>query len=139
MAPMRELLTQLRDEHGRALALAKELEERLPPPSLKMSAAPATLKPPLERLIALLTEHGKKESERLFPVLLSRLPDSDHWQVRMLEIQDEAIVVEAGHLLDWCKAPSTPPLATVREHGVRLVRWLREHVAIEEERLFPRL
>jgi hypothetical protein len=31
------------------------------------------------------------------------------------------------------------PVARCRESGARLVRWMREHVLIEEERLFPRL
>lgn len=136
---MLTLLDQLKREHQQALALAGELEGLLPPPRAENHLAYVQIRQPLERLIALLSEHGKRETEFLFPVLLSRLPQTDHWQIRMLEIQDEAIGVEAHHLLDWCRAPSPPPSAQVREHGLRLVRWLREHVAVEEERLFPRL
>jgi hypothetical protein len=136
---MRDLLLQLKREHEQALAIAKELEGFLPLPSSKDAAPSAQLPPLLERLIVHLSEHGKKETEALFPTLLARLPKTDHWQVRMLEIQDEAIGVEARHLLDWCALPSPPPSARVREHGLRLVRWLREHAAVEEERLFPRL
>ncbi|HTP42691.1 MAG TPA: hemerythrin domain-containing protein [Nitrospiria bacterium] len=136
---MRDLLIQLKREHEQVLDLARELEGFLPPPKSNNALQTAQLRMSLERLTVLLAEHGKKETDLLFPELLSRLPKSDHWQVRMLEIQDEAIGVEARHLLDWCTTPTAPPLARVREHGVRLVRWLREHVAIEEERLFPRL
>jgi hemerythrin-like domain-containing protein len=136
---MLDLLDLLKREHQQALALAGELEGFLPPPKAKNHIASALIGQPLEKLIALLSEHGKRETESLFPVLLSRIPQTDHWQIRMLEIQDEAIGVEARHLLDWCRAPSPPPSARVREHGLRLVRWLREHVAVEEERLFPRL
>jgi iron-sulfur cluster repair protein YtfE (RIC family) len=136
---MRDLLLQLTREHEQALAIANELEGFLPLPSSKDAVPSAQLPLLLERLIALLSEHGKKETEALFPTLLARLPKADHWQVRMLEIQDEAIGVEARHLLDWCALPSPPSSARVQEHGLRLVRWLREHVAVEEERLFPRL
>jgi hemerythrin-like domain-containing protein len=136
---MVDLLDLLRREHQQALALAGELEGFLPPQKVKNRLASAQIRQPLERLIALLSSHGKRETESLFPVLLSRLPRTDHWQIRMLEIQDEALGVEARHLLDWCRAPLPPPSEQVREHGLRLVRWLREHVAVEEERLFPRL
>jgi len=138
--PLLDLVALLKEEHQTLLALARELEAVLPSPRAKSVAVSTQpkLKQFLGRIIALLTSHGKMETQVLFPALLSRLPQSDHWQVRMLEIQDEAILVEAGHLRDWC-ADSSPPAARFREHGVRLVRWLREHVAIEEERLFPKL
>jgi hypothetical protein len=105
MAPMQDLLIQLKREHAQALNLARELEGVLPPPTSNTTLQPAQLRTSLERLIALLAVHGKRETEHLFPELLSRLPKSDHWQIRILEIQDEAIGVEARHLLDWCTAP----------------------------------
>jgi len=136
-----ELVALLKGEHQTLLALARDLETVLPAPRAKSVAVSTQpkLRQFLDRIIALLTAHGRMETEALFPALLARLPHSDHWQVRMLEIQDEAILVEAGHLRDWCAEAQAPPAARFREHGVRLERWLREHVAIEEERLFPRL
>jgi len=138
---MPELVAILQEEHQRLIAFAHELETVLPAPRAKTIAASTRpkLKQLLTQVITLLTAHGKMEAEALFPALLSRLPQADHWQVRMLEIQDEAILVETGHLRDWCAEAHAAPAARLREHGVRLVRWLREHVAVEEERLFPQL
>jgi hemerythrin-like domain-containing protein len=137
---MEEFLILLKNEHRQLLALAGEMEDLLPSASMDTVAAPTQMRVRqlLEQIIALLAVHGEKEGEALFPMLRARLPETDHWQIRMTEIQDEAIVVEARHLIDWC-AGSAPPAARFREHGVRLARWLREHVLIEEERLFPRL
>jgi len=82
---------------------------------------------------------AKREAVRFFPALLAKLPKSDHWQIRMMEIQDEALGVETRHLPDGCTVTPAPSPARFRESGVRLIRWLREHVQIEEERLFPHL
>jgi len=138
---MQKLLIGLQEEHRQLLALARELEPLLPPASAGTITVPARTKVRrlLEQLIALLTAHGERERDELFPSLRARLPESDHWQIRMTEIQDEAIVVEARHLIDWCEESATPSVARFREHGLRLARWLHEHVLIEEERLFPRL
>jgi len=141
LPPLPELIALLKEEHREALAFSHELEAVLPAPRAQVVAASTRpkLKQLLDRVINLLAAHGKREVEVLFPLLLARLPKTDHWQVRMLEIQDEAILVEAGHLRDWCAEAPAPSAARFREHGVRLVRWLREHVAIEEERLFTKL
>jgi len=134
---MQELLARLKDEHGELLVLAQQLEGVLPSPSSKTVGKAAELLWLLERISALLIEQGKKEMDRLFPALFARLPEADHWQLRMMEIQDEAIAVEARHLIDWCAG--TTPDDRFREHGLRLARWMCERVSIEEERLFPRL
>jgi len=137
--PITQLIKTLMDEHRRLLALVGELEAILP----DKSARPPDLtrfRPLLERLIELLTAHGQLEMTELFPILQKRLPENDQWQIKMLEIQDEAIFTEARHLLEWMlDHPSPASSARLREDGARLIRWAREHVGFEEERLFPRL
>jgi hypothetical protein len=58
----------------------------------------------------------------------------------MLEIQDEAILSEASHLREWLvEHPAPVSFERLQKDGVRLIRWAREHIGFEEERLFPRL
>jgi hemerythrin superfamily protein len=132
---MKEFLDHLKDDHRRLLALSEELEQAL---AGTLTDA-ARLQQLCGQIIMLLTSHGRREVETLFPALKASLPTTDRWQIAMLEIQDEAILVEAQHLLDGCADPAAMPVARFRESGARLVRWMREHVLIEEERLFPRL
>jgi len=137
--PMKKLVKLLVEEHRRLLVLTGELEAILP----RKSARPpdrTRLKQLLEQFIELLTAHGRLEVTELFPALEKRLPQADHWQIKMLEIQDEAILSEARHLHEWLlEHPSTAPFEQRREDGARLIRWSKEHVGFEEERLFPRL
>jgi hemerythrin superfamily protein len=132
---MHTILDQLRDDHRRLLALGEELERAYDGNRPDVTRFQRLC----EQIIALLTAHGRLEVETLFPALKASLPKSDRWQIVMLEIQDEAILVETRHLLEWCANPAVVPAGRFQEGGARLVRWVREHVAIEEERLFPRL
>jgi len=137
--PMKKLVDLLVEEHRRLLALTGELETILP---LKSARPPdrTQLRRVLEQFIELMTTHGQLEVTELFPALGKRVPQADHWQIKMLEIQDEAILSEARHLYEWIvEHPATDSLGKRREDSTRLIRWAREHVGFEEERLFPRL
>jgi len=137
--PMKKLVDLLVEEHRRVLALTGELEAILPPKSARPPDR-AQLRHVLEQFIELMTTHGQLEVTELFPALEQRLPQADHWQIKMLEIQDEAILSEARHLHEWLlEHPDTASFGTRREDGVHLIRWSKEHVGFEEERLFPRL
>ena len=138
--PMNKLVNLLVEEHRRLLALTKEMEEVLPPKSSARSPDRTRLKQLLEQFIELLTTHGQLEVTELFPALEKRLPKADHWQIKMLEIQDEAILSEARHLYEWLvEHPPAASFGKRREDGARLIRWSKEHVGFEEDRLFPRL
>lgn len=137
--PMKKLVDLLVEEHRRLLALSGELEVVLPPQSAR-SPDRTRLRRLLEQFIELLTTHGQLEVTELFPALEKRLPKADHWQIKMLEIQDEAILSEARHLQEWLlEHPADDSLGKRREDSARLIRWAREHVSFEEERLFPQL
>jgi hemerythrin-like domain-containing protein len=137
--PMKELVDLLVEEHRRLLALSGELEVILPSKSARPPDRPR-LRRLLEQFIELLTAHGQLEVTELFPALEKRLPQADHWQIKMLEIQDEAILSEARHLHEWLlEHPAAASLGTRQEDSARLIRWTREHVGFEEERLFPPL
>lgn len=139
-APMKKLVELLVEEHRRLLLLTVEMETILPPTSARPPDR-ARLKHLLDQFIELLTTHAQLEVTELFPALEKRLPKADHWQIKMLEIQDEAILSEARHLSEWLlEHPATAPFGKQRrEDGTRLIRWSREHVGFEEDRLFPRL
>jgi hemerythrin-like domain-containing protein len=139
MEQTKTLVNLLMEEHRRLLSLTGEVETIL----LATSARPpdrSALKRLLENIIELLTTHGQLEERELFPTLERILPPADHWQVKMLEIQDESILSEARHLYEWLLEHSaTAPIDKRREDGARLIRWTQEHVKFEEERLFPQL
>ena len=137
--PIKTLLNLLKEEHQRLLALAGEL-------SAILSATPARsddrarFQQLLEQFLELKTAHGQKEVAEFFPTLEQTLPQEDHWQIKMLEIQEEAILSEARHLHErMAGRVSADSLKQLQEDGARLIRWMREHVEFEEERLFPRL
>ena len=137
--PMKRLVNLLTEEHRRLLAMTGELEMILQPKSPRPPDR-ARLRQLLEQFIELLTAHGRLEVTELFPALQKRLPKADHWQIKMLEIQDEAILSEACHLHEWLlEHPSDASFEQRREDCARLIRWSKEHVGFEEERLFPRL
>ena len=131
----------LKDDHRQLLALAGEAQ------ALLAGESPRAMPPPdherlqmcLRQLIDLLQSHGRLEDAELFPALRRRLPEADHWQIKMVEIQDEAVLMLANDLQGWATGVSSFSPEWVQENAARLLRWLHEHVAIEEERLFPRL
>ncbi len=137
--PMKKLVNLLVEEHRRLLALTGEMEAILRPKSARPPDR-TRLKQVLEQFVELLTTHGQLEVTELFPALEKRLPKADHWQIKMLEIQDEAILSEARHLSEWLlEHPATASFGTRLEDSARLIRWSKEHVSFEEDRLFPRL
>jgi hemerythrin-like domain-containing protein len=137
--PMKHLVNFLIEEHRRLLVLIGEMEGILPPKSARPPDR-TRLQQLLEQFIELLTTHGRLEVTKLFPALEQRLPKADHWQIKMLEIQDEAILSEARHLHEWLQEhPPTASFGARREDSARLIRWAHEHVKFEEERLFPPL
>ena len=136
---VKKLLDLLKEEHRRLLALADELSAILSSASAS-SDDRARLRQLLEQFLELKTAHGHKEVAEFFPALERVLPQADQWQIKMLEIQEEAILSEARHLYEWLlEHPATASLGQRREDSARLIRWSKEHVGFEEERLFPRL
>jgi hemerythrin-like domain-containing protein len=137
--PMKQLVNLLIDEHRRLLGLIGEMEGILPPKSTRPPDR-TRLRQLLAQFIELLTTHGRLEVTKLFPALEKRLPKADHWQIKMLEIQDEAILSEASHLHEWLQEhPPTASFEARREDSARLIRWTYEHIEFEEGRLFPPL
>ncbi len=137
--PMKTLVELLVEEHRQLLALIETLEAILSPGSVH-SAGHTKLRQLLEQVIELMATHGEKETAELFPALQRSLPTADHWQIKMLEIQDEAILSEARHLHEWLvEHPSPASFGRLQKDGARLIRWAQEHIVFEEERLFPRL
>ncbi|MEW6324553.1 MAG: hemerythrin domain-containing protein [Nitrospirota bacterium] len=134
-------IQSLKEDHRQLLALAGEAEALLVLESPSMMPPPERerLRACLQRLIELLAAHGRIEEQQLFPALRLRLAEADHWQVKMIEVQDEAILTLARDLAAWSAGAASCPPEWVRESGSRLLRWLHEHVVIEEERLFPKL
>lgn len=135
------LIKTLIADHQRLLVVAKGLEGTLP--ELTDSLNPTALdklRRQLQQLIELLSSHGERERNGLFPVLRNRLPRADYWQIGMTESQDEMLLNEIRHLHELV---SNPPLSVsvdqLRKNVTHFIRWLREHVRIEEEDLFPKL
>jgi hypothetical protein len=136
-----DLLGKLQDDHRQLLALVDRLEHLLarltnPPTPADLTA----LQEALEQFIAKLSSHGAWESREFFPALRGRLNEGEQWLIGMTEIQDEAMLSEAEGLHRLVSdATSIQPIGKLKEDGGRLVRWVREHVMIEEERLFTKL
>lgn len=136
-----KLIKTLIADHQRLLVLARELERILS--ELTDSLNPAALdgiQRQLQQLIELLSSHDERERTELFPLLRDRLPKADYWQIGMTESQDEMLLNEIRHLHELV---SNPPLSVsadqLRKNVTPFIRWLREHVRIEEEDLFPKL
>jgi hemerythrin-like domain-containing protein len=136
---MINLVKLLVEEHRRLMALIEALDAILSPKVIP-PANHTKLRQLFEQVIHLMAAHGETERKKLLPALQRRLPEADHWQIKMLEIQDEAILSEARHLHEWLvEHPPPASFERLRKDGVRLIRWAREHIGFEEERLFPRL
>jgi hemerythrin-like domain-containing protein len=137
--PIKKLLDLLVDEHGQLLALTGKLSAILSSDTVRPDDR-ARLRRLLEQFLELKIAHGQKEVAELFPALEQVLPQADQWQIKMLEIQEESILSEARHLYQWMvDNPASGSFEQLREDGARLIRWMREHVKFEEERLFSRL
>jgi len=136
---MRKLVNLLKEEHRRLLALVDPLEAVLSPTS-GHPFDPTKFRQVLEQVIELMATHSETERVKLLPALQRCLPEVDYWQIKMLEIQDEAIYNGALHLHEWLmEHPSPTSLGRLQKDGARLSRWTREHIEFEEARLFPRL
>jgi len=137
--PIKKLLDLLVEEHRQLLALTGQLSAILSSESIRPDDR-ARFRRQLEQFLELKTAHGQKEVAELFPALEQVLPQADHWQIKMLEIQEESILSEARHLYQWMvDNPASASFERLREDGARMIRWMREHVKFEEERLFSRL
>jgi len=138
---MTDLIITLIEEHRRLNAMMEEMERMIT--GLNEPVGPVLQKKfrgLIDPLIELLKVHGELESIKLFPILKKRIPEADQWQIRMVEVQDEMILAEARHLQELFAGPALPPPAgRVRESGAHLVRWIREHIMIEEQNLFTRI
>ena len=136
---MIELVNLLKEDHRRLLTLAGQLEAILSAKSVSPSDR-LQLRHLLEQFIELMTTHGQTETQQLYPALQTCLLEVDHWQIKMLEPGDEAILSEACHLLEWLvDNPEVTSFGQRQIDGARLIRWAREHIGFEEQRLFPRL
>jgi iron-sulfur cluster repair protein YtfE (RIC family) len=138
------LIDHLQQEHRTLLEIGDELGALAADSDIGSSGQRDLRKPRLREILARMLElfnvHERKEVQELFPALLRVLPEEDHWQIKMIEIQSEAIAVEATHLL--ARASDAAPAlrdTQLQETVARLLRWLREHAMMEEERLFPKL
>ena len=136
-----DFLDTLKVDHQRFLNQVGEIERILREISEPLS--PATqheLRDRLQQLIELLSSHDELERKELLPALRRHLPKDDEWLAGMLEIEDEMILKEARQLYELSLGtPSPISVERLRESGARVVRWMRVHVKVEEERLFPRL
>lgn len=87
----------------------------------------------------LLKSHGELENERLYPALRIAFGEETDWMLGMTEMQDEMILNEAKRLYDFATLQPSSVLQNEFELAVaNLIRWIGEHVAFEEEKLFPR-
>lgn len=136
-----DLIDELKVDHRRLLIQVEELEKILTGLTDPLSTAARNgIRQPLQRCIELLKSHDEREKAELFPLLRSHLPENDEWQVGMMEIEDEMILREVRSLHDLASdASSSLPIEELKKSGTRLIRWVRTHVKVEEERLFPRL
>ena len=139
---MRDFINQLKEDHQKLLSLVEGLgkivsAEMKGPLSSRDQEKLGRL---IQEFIQQLHAHVQKELAELFPALEASLPKEEHWILKMMEIQEEAIMTEALHLHEWSSdKSSTMPAHRLRESVARLSRWIREHVVMEEERLFPKL
>lgn len=133
-------LDELKEDHSRLLAEVRKLEEILNPMK-------APLNPParerflefLKNLTDLLEAHVELESNQFFSRLRSVLPEKDQWQLRMMEVQDEMILNQVKRLYEMASAaPHCISVTQLKDSGMHLTRWIREHIIIEEEHLFPK-
>jgi hemerythrin-like domain-containing protein len=137
--PMKKLVNLLVEEHRRLLVLIDALDVILSPKSGR-PFDPTKVGQLLEQVIELMAAHSETERVELLPALQRCLPEVDYWQIKMLEIQDEAIYNGALHLHEWLmEHPAPASSGRLQKDGVRLIRWVREHIGFEEGRLFPRL
>jgi hemerythrin superfamily protein len=138
---MQEYLDHLKKDHQRLLQLSAALDAAISADLEPAGAfvANGEVRELLAQLIALLNAHEKLEEAEVFPALRARLPETERWQIKMVEIQDEAILTLAKDLHGWSTGEARFPREWVQENVARLHRWLQEHAVIEEERLFPRL
>lgn len=138
---MANLIEKLVEEHRRLSALTGEMGRMIK--GLKDPVRPdfqETFRRTIDPLIGLLVAHGELETRDLFPILQKRIPEADRWQVRMLEVQDEMILAEARHFQELFSGAASPvPAERIRESGAHLIRWIDEHIVIEEQNLFTKL
>jgi len=87
---MKNLVNRQVKEHCLLLALIDTLEVILSPKS-GHSFDPTKFRQTLEQVIELMAVHNETERVELSPALQRCLPEVDYWQIKMLEIQDEAI------------------------------------------------
>jgi hemerythrin-like domain-containing protein len=134
-----DILNSIKEGHRKLLAQAGELEGILT--GLGGSFGPTAqeeFRQLLRRFIELLASHSKLETTEFFPMLQGHLSEANRWQVRMVEIQDEVILRQACQLYELSSGVSSSvPVERLKEDGTYLVRWVREHVMVEEEHLFP--
>jgi hypothetical protein len=136
---MLTLVDRLKEDHRRLLIIAGQMEAILSCDSASPTDC-QRLRHLLEQFIEVLTIHQQTETQELCPALEKCLPEVDHWQIKILEPGDEAILSEAGHFLDWLvNNPTATSFGNLRIDRVRLIRWIREHIGYEEQRLLPRL
>ena len=135
---MTNLIEQLVEEHRRLIALTDEMENMIK--GLKDPVSPVVqgkFRGLIDPLIELLKVHDELERRELFPILQKRIPEANQWQVRMVEVQDEMILAEARHFQElFAGAPSSVSVERIRESGAHLVRWIGEHIVMEEQNLF---
>lgn len=135
---MSNLIEKLVDEHRRLNAMTGEIAKMIT--GLKDPVSQVfqeKFRGFIDPLIELLEVHGELETRELFPILQKRVPEADQWQVRMLEVQDEMILAEARHFQElFAGAPSSVSAERIHESGAHLVRWIREHIMMEEQNLF---
>ncbi len=136
-----EALTILTEDHVELLAEAAELKRVFAGRDFPLNAeALGAVRNLLDQVIDRLESHGMREADWLFSVLEKKMDEGSRWQVRMMEIQDEMILTEAKCLRELVSgAPASIARDRLREGGMHLTRWIREHVEIEEKHLFPRL
>jgi hemerythrin-like domain-containing protein len=136
---MTNLIEQLLKEHRRLIAMTGEMETMIK--GLKDPVGRVVqgrFRGLIDRLIELLKVHDELEKRELFPILQNRIPEGNLWQVGMMGVQDEMILAEARHFQElFPGSPSPASAERIRESGAHLVRWIREHIAVEEQNLFP--
>lgn len=138
---MTELIERLVEEHSRLNAMTVEMETLMKDLKDPVSAdVEEKFRGIINPLVELLRAHDELERRELFPHLQTQIPEANQWQIRMVEVQDELILAEARHFQDQFSVSPTPASAgRIRQMGAHLVRWIREHIEVEENNLFPML
>ncbi len=138
---MANLIERLVEEHRRLNAMTGELEKMIT--GLKDPVSQAfqeKFRGLIDPLIELIGVHDELETRELFPALRKLVPEAHQWQIRMLEVQDEMILAEARHFQElFAGAPSSVSAQRIKESGAHLVRWIGEHIMMEEQNLFTML